>query len=200
MAMSHARPSGNVTGFLVSVEGLPAKQLELAMEAVPGTKRIGLLINIEDIAAALAQRRGIENAAPAFGVEILAAEVRRPEDLVHAFQKLQDAQALIVFRDSMLFSERNQIAALAKSARLPTIYGYRDMWRPEDSSVTVCSLPENFRRAATYVDKIFRGSAPSELPLEFPTKLELVINLATAKALGLAVPPSLLARADEVIE
>jgi putative tryptophan/tyrosine transport system substrate-binding protein len=200
LAMSHARPSGNVTGFLVSVEGLPAKQLELAMEAVPGTKRIGLLINIEDVAAALAQRRGIENAAPAFGVEILAAEVRLPEDLVHAFQKLQDAQALIVFRDSMLFSERNQIAALAKSARLPTIYGYREHVEAGGFVSYGVSLPENFRRAATYVDKIFRGSAPSELPLEFPTKLELVINLATAKALGLAVPPSLLARADEVIE
>jgi putative tryptophan/tyrosine transport system substrate-binding protein len=200
MAVSHARPAGNVTGFLVSVEGLPAKQLELAMEAVPGSKRIGLLVNIEDTAAALVQRRGVENAAQASGVEIPAAEVRRPEDLVAAFQKLQDAQAVIVFRDSMLFSERHQIAALAKTARLPTIYGYREHVEAGGFVSYGVSLPENFRRAAAYVDKIFRGSAPRDLPLEFPTKLELVINLKTAKALGLTVPPALLARADEVIE
>jgi ABC-type uncharacterized transport system substrate-binding protein len=137
-----------------------------------------------------------------FGVTVAAAEVHTPDDLVHAIQVLADQQldATIVLQTSMFLSERQKIAALAAAMRLPMIYGYREHVVDGGLISYGVDLRDCFRRSAVYVDKILKGTAPGDLPVEFPTKLELVINLKAAKALGLETPPTLLARADEVIE
>jgi putative tryptophan/tyrosine transport system substrate-binding protein len=135
-------------------------------------------------------------------VNVIAAEARTPDDLDAAFQTLgrQGVDVIIVLQTSMLVTERQRIAALATKAQLPGIYGYRE--HVDDGGLISygVDLRECFRRSGYLVDKILKGAAPSDLPVEFPTKLELVINLKTAKALGLEIPPQLLARADEVIE
>jgi len=201
LVTSEARPGGNVTGITPYVAGLPAKQLELAREIVPGARRIGVLNDINDPKAP-PQWEELQAAGRLFGVTVAAAEVRTPDDLVHAIQALADQQldATIVLQTSMFLSERQKIAALAAAMRLPMIYGYREHVVDGGLISYGVDLRDCFRRSAVYVDKILKGTAPGDLPVEFPTKLELVINLKAAKALGLKTPPTLLARADEVIE
>jgi ABC-type uncharacterized transport system substrate-binding protein len=201
LVASEARPGGNVTGITPYVAGLPAKQLELAREIVPDARRIGVLNDINDPKAP-PQLEELEAAGRLFGVTVAAAEVHTPDDLVHAIQALADRQldATIVLQTSMFLSERQKIAALAAAMRLPMIYGYREHVVDGGLISYGVDLRDCFRRSAVYVDKILKGTAPGDLPVEFPTKLELVINLKAAKVLGLKAPPTLLARADEVIE
>jgi putative ABC transport system substrate-binding protein len=198
---SEAHPGGNVTGIMPYVAGLPAKQMELAREIVPGARNIGMLANSNDPKGP-PQLQELEAAGKAVGVRVIAVEARTPDDREGAFGTLADQRAdlVIVLQTSMLLSERRRIATLAAARRLPTIYGYRE--HVEDGGLISygVDLHDCFRRAAFYVQKIWNGVPPSDLPVEFPTKLELVINLKIARVLGLNVPPMLLARADEVIE
>jgi putative tryptophan/tyrosine transport system substrate-binding protein len=198
---SDARPGGNVTGLLTSVPGLPAKQLELARDLIPNTTRIGLLVNPTNVSD-LNQRQEMETAGAAMAVTLIPVETRTPEDLDPVFPALarERVDVVIVLRDPLFFTQRRRIAAAALATRLPTIYGIRE--NVDDGGLISygINLSQNFRRAADYVVKILKGAKPGDLPVEFPTKLELVINLPTAKALGLDIPPTLLARADEVIE
>jgi putative ABC transport system substrate-binding protein len=198
---SEARPGGNVTGITPYVAGLPAKQMELAREVVPSASRIGVLANLSDPKAP-PQWQELEAAGRELGVNVVAEDVPTPNDLDGAFQALarQRVDVVIVLQTSMLLSERRRIAALAATTRLPAVYGYRE--HVDDGGLVSygVDLRACFRRGAYYVHKILNGVAPRDLPVEFPTKLELIINLRTAKALGLDVRPMLLARADEVIE
>jgi putative tryptophan/tyrosine transport system substrate-binding protein len=198
---SESRPGGNVTGIAPYVAGLPAKQMELAREVVPSAARIGVLANLSDPKAP-PQWQELEAAGRELGVNVTAEDVSTPHDLDRAFQALarQRVDVLIVLQTSMLVSERRKIAVLAAATRLPAIYGYRE--HVDDGGLVSygVDLRACFRRGAYYVHKILKGVPPRDLPVEFPTKLELVINLKTARALGLEVPPTLLARADEVIE
>jgi putative ABC transport system substrate-binding protein len=199
LVVSDARPGGNVTGITPYVAGLPAKQMELTREIVPRAGRIGVVNDMNDPKAG-PQWQELEGRA--LGVKVVAAEVRTPDELARAFQALakERLDAVIVLQTSMLLSERRKIADLAAVARLPAIYGYREHVVDGGLISYGVDLRDCFRRSATYVRKILNGTAPGDLPIEFPTKLELIINLKTAKALGLDVPPTVLARADEVIE
>jgi putative tryptophan/tyrosine transport system substrate-binding protein len=201
LVASEARPGGNVTGIAPYVAGLPAKQMELAREVVPGAARIGVLANSSDPKAP-PQLQELEAAGRELGIKVAVADVRAPDGLDGAFQMLveQRVDVLIVLQTSMLLTERRRIAELAAATRLPTIYGYRE--HVDDGGLISygVDLRACFRRGAYYVQKILSGVAPGDLPVEFPTKLELVVNLKTAKALGLEMSPLLLARADEVIE
>jgi ABC-type uncharacterized transport system substrate-binding protein len=201
LAASHAQPGGSVTGVLLTVEDLPSKQLALAVEMVPRARKIGLLVNPGNPTHA-GQRRNVEVAATALGIELVTLEVRVPEDLHAAFENLARESILmvLVFADTMFLNERKRIALLAMAARLPTMFGLRQ--NVEDGGLMSYGIEirESWRRTAAFVGKILRGARPGDLPLEFPTKLELVINVTAAKVLGLTIPPTLLARADEVIE
>jgi putative ABC transport system substrate-binding protein len=197
---SDARPGGNLTGLLTSVPGLPAKQLELARDLIPGATRIGLLVNPTNVSD-LNQRREMETAAAAMAVTLIPVKTRTPEDLDPVFPALarERVDVVIALRDPLFFTRRRTLTAAALASRLPTIYAREPVDRGGLISYGI-DISQNFRRAADYVVKILKGAKPGDLPVEFPTKLELVINLPTAKALGVIVPPSLLARADEVIE
>jgi putative tryptophan/tyrosine transport system substrate-binding protein len=201
LVASVSRPGGNVTGITPYVEGLPAKQMELAREVVPGAARIGVLANLSDPKAP-PQLQELETAGRELGVTVVVADAPTPDDVDRAFRTLADHRidVMVVLQTSMLLSERQRIASLAATTRLPAVYGYRE--HVDDGGLISygVDLRACFRRAAYYVHKILNGVAPGDLPIEFPTRLELVINLKTARALGLDVPPTLLARADEVIE
>jgi putative ABC transport system substrate-binding protein len=198
---SDSRPGGNVTGITPYVAGLPAKQMELAREVVPDAARVGVLANLSDPKAP-PQSEELTAAGRELGVNVVVADAPTPDDLERAFQVLarQQVDAIIVLQTSMLLSERRRIAALAATTRLPAIYGYRE--HVDDGGLISygVDLRACFRRGGYYVYRILNGVAPGDLPVEFPTKLELVINLKTAKTLGLAMPPMLLSRADDVIE
>jgi putative tryptophan/tyrosine transport system substrate-binding protein len=198
---SYAHPGGTVTGILLLVEGMTGKALDLARELVPGAVSIGLLVNVSNPIAP-AYRREAEAADPKAGVKIVVAELRDPDGIASAFDALVGgrAEVVIVPLDFMLFNERRHIAALAAAARTPAVYGSRE--HVEDGGLISygVSQAENYHRAAAFVDKILKGASPGDLPVEFSTKLELVINLKVAKTLGLTIPQSILLRADEVIE
>jgi len=199
---SDARPTGNVTGIMPYVKGLPSKQLELARELVPGATRIGLIDDVTD-PKAHPQRQEIEATAKGLEIEIVPAEVRTAADIDAAYQGLALAgvQAVVVEQSNMTSSAASEsLAQAAASKRLPTVYGYRQNVDAGGLVSYGVNLDWCNHRAAYYVDKILKGAKPSDLPIEFPTHLELVINLKAAKALGLTVPSSLLVRADEVIE
>jgi putative ABC transport system substrate-binding protein len=198
---SYARPGGNLTGILSQVEGLPGKQVEIAQELVPAITVIGVLANPANATHAY-QRQEIETAAAAKRVKVIAAEARSKGDLEPAFNSLRAAgiRLAIVMRDNMFVSERRRIADLATTMRLPTI-GSQNSYVEAGGLISYgVEDSENHHRAADFVAKILKGAKPADLPVEFPTKLLLVVNMKTAKALGLEVPPTLLARADEVIE
>jgi len=201
LAASYSRPGGSVTGISQTVEGLPSKQVELALEAVPGAVRIGFLVNPAGASMSFFAQE-IAAAARARGVAVLSQEVRTPDDLAPAFDGFarQQAQAVIIPQNGLFVTQVTRIVQLALAARLPTIFAFhRDVTAGGLVSYGI-DEQENSRHAAVYVDKILKGAKPRDLPIEFPTKLTLVVNLKTAKALGLTIPPTLLARADEVIE
>ena len=197
-SMSH--PGGNVTGVLFRTEGLVGKQLQLALQLIPSARKIGFLVNVAG--PVVIDREELETASRNVGVNLVTAEVREPGDLDAAFHLLanNDVQAVIVQVDGMFFNERERVAALAAATRLPAIYAFRDHVDAGGLISYGVNLAECFHRTAAYVVKILKGSPPGDLPVEFPTKLELFINLKTAKTLGVTVPAILLATADEVIE
>jgi len=201
LAASHARPGGNVTGVLLTVEDLPTKLLTLTRELLPDARKIGLLVNPTNPTQPIL-RGSVEAAAAALGDELVAVEVSSRDDLHAAFQRFtrEGAKIVVLPQDAMFLNERKRIALFAMAERLPTIFGWRE--NVEDGGLMSygTDLSENWHRIATFVDKILKGTKPGDLPMEFPTKLQLLINLATAQALGLAIPPTVLARADEVIE
>src|SRR5262245_42646242 len=175
--------------------------MELAREVVPGAARVGILANLSDPKAP-PQLQELESAGEKLGVKVVAADTRVPDDLDRAFRAMADQRVdvMVVLQTSMLITERRRIAEVAATARLPAVYGYRE--HVDDGGLISygVDLRACFRRGAYYVHKILNGVPPGDLPIEFPTNLELVINLKTANALGLAVSPTLIARADEVIE
>jgi putative tryptophan/tyrosine transport system substrate-binding protein len=195
------RPSGNLTGIMPYVWGLPAKQLEIAREIVPGAQKIGIVHDTSDIKAT-GQWDEINAAAANFEIKIVMADARKPEDVEPAFRnfKAEHVDVVIVLQANFLVLERANIATAAAATRIPTICGYRELVEAGALISYGIDLVDCFHRAATFVYKILKGTPVAHLPIEFPTKLELVINLKTAKALGITVPPSLLARANEVIE
>jgi putative ABC transport system substrate-binding protein len=196
-----SRPGGNVTGLMSRIDDLIGKQTELAAQLVPALVRVGLIVNVAGSDVVIA-RQEVERAGKRLGVKLVSAEVREPNDLDTAFELLSNehVQAVVILASAMLFQERQRVAELAAAARLPAVYGFRDHVDAGGLISYGVNYAENFRRAAIYVVKILNGAKPSDLPVEFPNKLELVINLKAAKALGLDIPPTLLARADEVIE
>jgi putative tryptophan/tyrosine transport system substrate-binding protein len=198
---SEARPGGNVTGIEPYVAGLPAKQIELAREIVPGARTIGLLTNSDDPKGA-GQLPEVEAAGRAVGFKIVAADANRPEDIDGALRELVNsgADVVIVLQTSLLLLNCPQIASLSLAMRLPTVYGYREHVMAGGLVSYGVDLRWCYRRAAYFVDKILHGTQPGDLPIEFPTRFPLSINVKTAKALGLTIPPTLLLRADEVIE
>jgi len=201
LAASEARPGGNVTGIQFTLTGLTGKQFEVAREVIPGTSSIGLLVHAKS-ASNPPQWRDADGAANILGIKLFPIDVELPDQLDTAFQAYARARVdwVVVLGDSLFASERNRIAALAISQRLPTIFAVREHVKAGGLISYGIHQEENYEYAAYYVDKILKGAKVGELPIAFPTKLTLVINLKTAKTLGIEVPPTLLARADEVIE
>jgi putative tryptophan/tyrosine transport system substrate-binding protein len=195
---SEARPGTNVTGTLHYLPGLTGKQVELARDLVPGATKIGVLGNATNPTF----NSEAESAAAKMGLGFLMLEVRTADEIGPAFQTFvqEHTNVVCILRDSLFLAVRQQIAAFALVSRLPTIYGFREHVESGGLLSYGIDLRASYVRIAFYVDKILKGEKPADLPVEFPTKLELVINLTTAKALGLTVPPALLSRADEVIE
>jgi putative ABC transport system substrate-binding protein len=206
LVTSLARPGGNVTGVSVfTQEELVGKRLELLKLAVPGVSRVAVLWQPGGYGEERAEKdmlKGAEVAARALGVRVQFVEARGPADLDGAFSEMTGARAgaLTVVTSSMFFNERRRLVGLAAKNRLPAAYGGREFVDAGGLIGYGLNTSALFRHAATYVDKILKGAKPADLPVEQPTKIELVINLKTAKALGLTIPPSLLQRADQVIE
>ena len=200
LVASLARPGGNVTGLSNQVPDLAGKRLELLREIVPGLGRLAILGNVGNPVVVL-EIGQIQAAARTLGLEVITLEIRRGEDIVPSFEALNGrAEALYVVLDAIVSTHRFRINTLALAARLPTMHALREGVEVGGLMSYGPNIPDLFRRAGDYVDKILRGAKPSDLPVEQPTKFDLVINLTTAKALGLEVPPTVLARADEVIE
>jgi putative ABC transport system substrate-binding protein len=197
-----ARPGGNVTGFGVDAgDEIFGKRLELLKETLPNLKRVGILWN-PDFAPNRSRLTSMREAAQMLGLTLVPAEARGLDALEQAFATMvrESAQAFVVLGEPVLFNCRGQIAVMAIRERLPAISTAREY---AEAGVLLSygpDLQDQFRRSAAFVDKIFKGAKPADLPVEQPTKFELVVNIKTAKALGVDVPPSVLARADEVIE
>ena len=198
---SLARPGGNVTGLSLQASDVAGKRLELIHEVVPTLHRLAILANV-GYPASVMEMAEIQTAARAFAYDVVRLEIQRTEDIEPAFASLRnDADALYVCGfDPLINLNRNRINAFAQAARLPTIFGEQLYTEAGGLMSYGADIPDLFRRASQYVDKILRGAKPGDLPVEQPTKFNLTINLKTAKALGLALPPTLLTRADEVIE
>jgi putative tryptophan/tyrosine transport system substrate-binding protein len=200
LVASLARPGGNVTGLSIQQTDVAAKRLELLREVVRDLRRLAILANVGGPAAVLDMRE-VQAAARTLGLEVITSEIRRGEDIVPAFEALNGrAEALYVVIDPLVNTHRIRINTLAMAARLPTVHGSREYVEAGGLMSYGPNFPALFQRAAEYVDKILRGAKPADIPVEQPTKFDLIINLTTAKALRLEVPPSLLARADDVIE
>jgi ABC-type uncharacterized transport system substrate-binding protein len=201
LVSSLARPGGNITGMSLMSPELVGKELEILKEIVPKVSRVALLGNPAQIGHA-PQVRHAQDTARALGVGLQLLEARDPSEIDKAFAAIttERAGAVIVLPDSMLLDHRTRIADLAARRRLPLVSAMADHAEAGGLMAYGPSVSDMFRRAATYVDKILKGAKPGDLPVEQPTKFELVINLKTAKALGLTIPPSLLGRADEVIQ
>jgi putative ABC transport system substrate-binding protein len=201
LAASYARPGGSVTGVASDVESLYAKIFELAIDILPGASRIGFLANPGGGSIPLYKKQ-VETAAQTRGVTVLTLEARTADeiDLAYAGFAREQVQAVIVPANGLFNSNDQQIAKLALTAHLPTIFSQPRNVEAGGLASYGVDLSDNFRRAAVYVDKILRGAKPGDLPIEFSTKLLLVINLKTAKALGISIPATMIGRADEVIE
>jgi putative ABC transport system substrate-binding protein len=200
LVASLARPGGNVTGLSVQFTDLAGKRLELLREVVPGLRRLAIMANVGAPGAVLEMREA-QAAAGTLGLEVVTSEIRRVEGIAPAFETLKGrAEALYVASDPLLNTNRLRINILAVGARLPTMHGIRDYVEAGGLMSYGANFPDLFRRAGDYVDKILRGAKPADIPVEQPIKFDLAVNLITAKALGLELPPTLLARADEVIE
>ncbi len=206
LVASLSRPDGNLTGLEIFTTQLDAKRLEILKEALPTITKVALLWNPGSAAYnapnLVDQRRGMEAAAQAVGVRLGMLEARDLREIDTVFRTIQreDPGALLVGSDAIFTSGRQRIVELATQLRIPSMYGWREFVEVGGFMSYGTSLPDLYRRAATYVDKILKGAKPADLPVEQPTKFELVINLKTAKELGLKIPPPVLGRADQVIE
>jgi putative ABC transport system substrate-binding protein len=201
LATSFAHPGGSVTGIASNVEGVVGKLTELTIDAVPGITKIGFLAN--PAGASMEQNeRQIRSTAEARGIVVRIEQVRNATEIEVALHRLNDekVQAIIVPQNGLLNSQHKRIVELALAFRLPLIFGERAGVIAGGLASYGVNQSENWRRAAIFIDKILKGAKPGDLPIEFPVKIELVINLKIAKTLGLIVPSTLLARADEVIE
>ena len=195
-----ARPGGNVTGLSVQSNDLADKRLELLRAGVPRLRRLGIMFDAGDPQAAL-EMGEVQAAARTLSIEATPLEIRRAEDILPSFEALNgQADALYVVTNALVTANLTRIITLALGARLPTIFNQRDFVKAGGLMSYGPNYPALFRRAAEYVDKILRGTKPGDIPVEQPTKFELVINSTTAKALGLTISDNLLALADEVIE
>jgi ABC-type uncharacterized transport system substrate-binding protein len=204
LVTSLARPGGNITGLTTLATGLVAKRLELLKAVVSGSSRMAVLWQPGALGKR-AVRDMVEEtqvAGRTLGLDLRFVEARRPDDFEQAFSAIREARVggLLIFPAPLLFEERRSIVAHAAKGRLPAVYPWREAASLGGLMSYSANFPDMYRRAATYVDKILKGAKPADLPIEQPTTFELVINLKTAKALGLTVPPSLLQRADQVIE
>jgi putative tryptophan/tyrosine transport system substrate-binding protein len=201
VVVSLARPGGNITGLSSETTDTAGKRLELLREVVPGLRRLAILANMGS-AYAILELSQVRAAARTIGLDTAVLEIRRAEDITVAFETLRNshADALYVIIDPIVISSRVRINTLALGARLPTMHGARELVEAGGLMFYGANWPRMFRRAADYVDKILRGAKPADIPVEQPTKFDLIINLTTAKALGVTVPPTLITTADEVIE
>ncbi len=200
LVASLARPGGNITGLSVQAAEVAGKRLELLRETVPRLRRLAVMAHAGFPDAAL-EIGHVEAAAHAQGIEVAPLQIRRAQDIATAFESLNpQADALYVVQDAVIVANRTAIVAFALTRRLPTIFSARDFVQAGGLLSYGPNYPGVFRRAADYVDKIMRGAKPSDLPIEQPTKFDLVINLTIARALGVTIPEKLLALADEVIE
>ena len=198
---SLSRPGGNVTGTTALARDLGGKLLEILREVVPNINPVFLLLNPQNPASSL-QLGDIEVAARSLGLQLVRVEARGPDEIDAAFARMtrESAKGVITIVEPLFIDQRARIADLAQKARLPTVFLRRENVQAGGLISYGPSLPGQFRDTAIFVDKILKGAKPSELPVEQPTRLELIINLKTAKAIGISIPPSVLARADEVIE
>jgi putative tryptophan/tyrosine transport system substrate-binding protein len=200
LVASLARPGGNVTGLSSQAPDLAGKRLELLREVAPPLRRLAILLDVS-YPTAVIEMGEVQAAARALGIEVAPLEIRRAEDIAPAFEVLNaHADALYVVVSTLIVANQPRILTHARTARLPTIFQQSDFVQAGGLMSYGPNIPDLFRRAAELVDRILRGTNPGDIPVEQPTKFDLVINLKTAKALGIEVPPTLLARADEVIE
>jgi putative ABC transport system substrate-binding protein len=201
LVTSESRPGTNVTGNLTRLKGLTGKQLELASELLPGLLKIGVLIDVSNETNSV-QRREAESAAAALGLTIVPVTARTPDDIHPALKALalHGIRAVFVLQSTMFLSERKRIALLALAAKVAIVSPFREIVEDGGLMSYGVDLSENYLRSAVYVARILKGERPADLPMQFSTKLVLAINLTAAKALEIDVPPTLLARADEVIE
>jgi putative ABC transport system substrate-binding protein len=200
LVASLARPGGNVTGVSLLTPELSGKRLQLLADVLPGVRRVAILTNPDNLSHTVFLEQTRE-AARALGIPLQPLEARRLDEIERALGAgATEGAGLIIFDDPVLWTHRKRIVALAAERRLAVMYGYRDF---VDEGGLMSYGPERtelYRRTATYVDRILRGSRPGDLPVEQPTKFELILNIRTARAQKLAIPPSLLQRADHLIE
>jgi len=200
LVSSLSRPGGNVTGLSLLATDLAGKRIELLREIVPGLRRLAITGNVSNAVVVLEMGQA-QAAARTLGLDVVTSEIRKAEDIAPAFEPFKGrADALFVVLDPLIHRHQLPIATLALGARLPTMHGLRDLVEAGGLMSYAANFPDLFRRTAELVDKILRGSNPGDIPVEQPTKFDLVINLKTAKALGLTIPELFLLRADEVIE
>jgi putative ABC transport system substrate-binding protein len=198
---SLARPGGNITGLSLLLTEIVPKQLEIMKQALPHMKRIGVLVTVT-AASHRPAMHAVEATAQRLGVQVLTVPVRTPEDLDGAFAMMvrERVNGFLALATPLIRAQRAALAELSLKHRLAGMFGPKDNVEAGGLMSYFADSDDTFRRAATYIDKILKGAKPADLPVEQPTKYELVINLKTAKALGLTIPPSLLQRADQVIE
>jgi putative tryptophan/tyrosine transport system substrate-binding protein len=200
LVASLAHPGGNVTGLSTQSIDLAGKRLEFLREAVPAIRRLGVMANIGN-PGSVQEMGEVQAASRALNIEFINLEIRRAEDIAPAFETLKGtADALYVCAEPLVNANRTRINSLAQGVRLPTIYGFREYVQAGGLMSYGANVPDLFRRSGDLVDKILRGMKPGDIPVEQPTKFDLIINLKTAKALELTIPESFLSRANEVIE
>jgi putative tryptophan/tyrosine transport system substrate-binding protein len=197
---SLARPDGNITGLTLMTPEVGGKRLELLKEALPHVSRVAVLQNLGNPVSA-DELREIETAAHGVGLQLQSFAVRHPDELDSVFAAMtrEGAEALIALADAVFWNHRSRVVALATQHRLPAVFDAREFAEAGGLMTYGPHVPDSYRRAAVYVDKILKGAKPADLPVERPVKFELVINLKTAKALGVTIPQTLLFQADEVI-
>jgi putative tryptophan/tyrosine transport system substrate-binding protein len=200
LVASLARPGANLTGLSGQMPEVAGKRLEFLREIVPGLTKLAIMANVGS-AGTVMEMREAQSTARSLGLEFTTLEIRRPEDIAPALRTIKDsAQALYVCVEPLVNTNRARINTFALDARLPTVYALREYVEAGGLMSYGPNVPDMYRRAAELVDEILRGMKPADIPVEQPTNFELVINLKTAKALGLTVPDRVLARADEVIQ
>ncbi|HEX9361878.1 MAG TPA: ABC transporter substrate-binding protein [Bradyrhizobium sp.] len=195
-----AKPGGNVTGLSLQAANLAGKRIEFVREVLPQLRRLAIIFNVGNDQTVL-EMSETQAAARTLGLEVTPLEIRRAEDIIPAFEAVKaQAHALYVVVDQLVVANRTPILMSALGARLPTMFSTNDFVRAGGFMSYGPNYADLFRHSADYVDKILRGTKPGDIPVEQPTKFELVINLVTAKALGLTIPESFLVRADEIID